>query len=559
MSHTIAIPVRGADAPVSPGSPAVLAQRARQTHRPIALIGFIRQGNLGIGYLAAQLKRYGHQVVLIDVEDRVHDVVDSVVKANPLIVGFSLIFQFYLPQFREIANALRERGLTSHMTMGGHFASLSSEEALRWMPELDSVVRFEGELTLLDLADRLSTGQDWNGMEGISWRDTAGQVHHNPLRHLLHDLDELPWPDRRPPSEHSHHILGMPVYQLLASRGCARTCSFCSIQTFYRAAPGKIVRTRAPQEVVREMHHLHTRQGARIFLFQDDDFPVVGKVWRRWALELVQALHEFELVGKVIWKISCRADAVEPELFATLRDAGLYLVYMGLESGNEEGLKVLNKEVDVAQNLAAVACLRALGIEVAFGFMMFDPASTFETVAANTDFLEQVVATGENAATFCRMVPYDGTPIKDQLKLEGRLKGDICNPDYDFLDPRLDDMFKELQALTWMSGWEQGQQALTPTLNTAWIELAVMKRLFPDAQGMKTYRQALRRATRESNALLIRMVRDVREAHLTGSAHGWSPDDLKQRCERIQARVVALRNTFIATNEPALIGQAQPA
>lgn len=307
------------------------------------------------------------------------------------------------------------------------------------------------------------------------------------------------------------------------------------------------------------MHHLHTQQGARIFLFQDDDFPVVGKVWRRWALELVQALHEFELVGKVIWKISCRADAVEPELFATLRDAGLFLVYMGLESGNEEGLKVLNKEVDVAQNLAAVACLRALGIEVAFGFMMFDPASTFETVAANTDFLEQVVATGENAATFCRMVPYDGTPIKDQLKLEGRLKGDICNPDYDFLDHRLDDMFKELQALTWMSGWEQGQQALTPTLNTAWIELAVMKRLFPDAQDMKTYRQALRRATRESNALLIRLVRDVREAHLTGSAHGWSPDDLKQRCEHIQARVVSLRNTFIATNEPALIGQVQPA
>ena len=71
----------------------------------------------------------------------------------------------------------------------------------------------------------------------------------------------------------------------LASRGCARTCSFCSIHVFYRSAPGKVVRTRKPAEVVREMRYLYDEHDIRIFLFQDDDFPVFGVVWQRWARE----------------------------------------------------------------------------------------------------------------------------------------------------------------------------------------------------------------------------------------------------------------------------------
>ena len=98
------------------------------------------------------------------------------------------------------------------------------------------------------------------------------------------------------------------------------------------------MRTRKPAEVVREMRMLHEERGITIFLFQDDDFPLFGPVWRRWANEFVDELHRNHLPGKVIWKMNCRADVVERELFLKMREAGLYLVYMGLESGSEEGL-----------------------------------------------------------------------------------------------------------------------------------------------------------------------------------------------------------------------------
>lgn len=524
----------------------------RDTSRPVVLVGFIRQGNLGIGYLSAVLRGQGYTVLLVDVEDDPADQVRRIVDARPLLVGFSLIFQFYLPRFQQLMDALRDAGVTAHFTMGGHFASLSPHRALQLLPALDSVVRFEGEGTLLALADRLGAGAAWQSEQGISWRGADGQVVDNPLRHLAHDLDDLPWPDRLPADQHRHRILGLPVFQMLASRGCARTCSFCSIQTFYRAAPGKVVRTRQPAQVVAEMRHLYDHHGARIFLFQDDDFPLVGKVWRRWAQDLVQALHDADLAGRIIWKISCRVDAVEPELLARMRDAGLYLVYMGIESGNEDGLEVLNKEVDVEQNLAAVRTLRELGLEVAFGFMMFDPSTQFDSVRANLDFLQRIVGTHENAAAFCRMVPYDGTPIKDELQRQGRLKGDVCDPDYDFLDPRLDGLFHDLQRLTGLGGWTHGQRALTPVLETAWIELAVVRRLFAAARGQSAYRQALRSVTRQSNDLLLRMVREVSDAHEAGRAHRWTPERLARRTQGLLQRALDLRNAFVARNEELL-------
>lgn len=531
---------------------AVPVPAARDPSRPVVLVGFIRQGNLGIGYLSAVLRRQGYTVLLVDIEDDADAQVRQIADARPLLVGFSLIFQFYLPRFHELMARLRDAGVTAHFTMGGHFASLSPHPALDLLPALDSVVRFEGEGTLLALADRLGTGADWRAEPGISWRDADGRAVDNPLRHLVHDLDDLPWPDRLPLHQHRHRILGLPVFQMLASRGCARTCSFCSIQTFYRAAPGKVVRTRQPAQVVAEMRHLYDHHDARIFLFQDDDFPLVGKVWRRWAHELVQALHDADLAGRIIWKISCRVDAVEPELLARMRDAGLYLVYMGIESGNDEGLEVLNKEVDVEQNLAAVRVLRELGIEVAFGFMMFDPSTQFASVRANLDFLRRIVGTHENAASFCRMVPYDGTPIKDELQRQGRLKGDVCDPDYDFLDPRLDGLFHDLQRLTGLGGWTHGQRALTPALETAWIELAVVRRLYPAARGMAVYRQALRSLTRQSNDLLLDMVGEACDAHEAGQPHRWTPERVAARTQKLLTRVLALRDGFVARNQDLL-------
>ena len=397
--------------------------------KPIVLIGFQKQGNLGIGYLASTLRKNGYEVEVIDYQLDQDLIVGRVKSLDPILVGFSLIFQFYITEFGSLIDRLRNGGVRCHFTMGGHFPSLSYEHALELVPHLDSVVRFEGEITLLELVNTLNDGKDWRDIQGIAYRKDSVAVS-NQLRPLIENLDMLPLPERsfRPMS-----VLGMDIMPLIASRGCSRKCSFCSIHTFYRAVPGKIVRLRQTKTVVDEMRQLYEGRNSKIFLFQDDDFPIVGPAWRRWTLELVDELYRQDLVGKVIWKINCRADVVETELFEILRDAGLYLVYMGLESGSEDGLDVLNKGLSVEQNLNAVRTLKRIGLMFQYGFMMFDPSTTFNSVRENIEFLREITRDGTLAATFCRMLPYDGTAIKDQLSLEGRLKGDVIDPDYDFL------------------------------------------------------------------------------------------------------------------------------
>jgi radical SAM superfamily enzyme YgiQ (UPF0313 family) len=147
----------------------------------------------------------------------------------------------------------------------------------------------------------------------------------------------------------------------------------------------------------------------------------------------------------VIWKISCRAENVEPELFAMLRDAGLYLVYMGIESGTDAGLEVLHKQLDVATNRYAIDVLKELGLLFEYGFMLFDPSLSFESIRANVDFMRTIIGDGSAGATFCRMLAYGGKPIRARLAEEGRLRGDVTRPDYDFLDPRLDDFHRLLE------------------------------------------------------------------------------------------------------------------
>jgi len=508
----------------------------------VALIGYQDQGNLGLGYLAAVLQERGHTVHMIEVRDGPEEIAARLASRQPLVIGFSLIFQVFLPQFQRVARYLRAAGITSHFTIGGHFPSLCHDEVLTHFPEIDSVVRYEGERTLVDIVERLSRGRDWHDTPGIAYlRD--GQIVETEPRPLIEDLDSLPFPYR--PFDPAQ-IGGFPTLPMLASRGCARRCTFCSIHMFYRNAPGKVVRVRKPAKVIEEMLHLYRHHGVRVILFQDDDFPLWGRAGRRWADELVGRMHDAGLVDRVLWKISCRAEYVERDLFAMLRDAGMFLVYMGIESGTEQGLEVLNKEMTVEQNIQAIDTLKELGIQVSYGFMLFDPTSTFESIRENIGFLRRMVGDGHAGAVFSRMLPYGGTPIRDSLKKEGRLRGDLTHPDYDFLDVRLNEYHRLL--LPTVRPWIY-KKGLSYELDYAWDELETIRRLVRGVDGMEEYRDALRSLTAESNERLFRHLEESVDAFAKGDRSKLDhPEDIFAYCEEGSRRLIGLRSRFLTKN-----------
>lgn len=518
--------------------------------RGAVLVGFQDQSNLGLGYLAATLRQRGFATKLLDFRQGPERILDVVRSTNPLLVGFSLIFQYYLPQFADSVAYLRDSGVACHFSVGGHYPSLRAAEVLERVPALDSVVRCEGELTLVELLECLAAQRDWRQVNGLAYR-AGQQCLVTPPRALIPDLDALPYPVL---PEVDQAILGKRASPVLASRGCSRNCSFCSIRQFYALAEGKKVRVRNPAKVAEEMRVLHEERGVCVFLFQDDDFPVWGGFGRRWVEQFLQALQTQGLVGRTAWKISCRADEIEPELFARMRAAGLYTVYLGLESGDATGLRTLNKGLTVEDNLRAVALLKDLNLFVCYGFMLFDPSSSFESVRANVSFLRQIAGDGSTAALFGRMLPYAGTPIEARLAREGRLRGNLVDPDYAFLDPRMDEFFAAVNAVT--TDWIHGAEAFAPQLNWAWQEYWILQRLFPPLTGLDSYARFLRSLTRRSNTYLLRLVENASHSFENGDGKLPTIAEVEATRQRLAGQLLAKRNAFILRNQAAMLAAA---
>ena len=225
---------------------------------------------------------------------------------------------------------------------------------------------------------------------------------------------------------------------MLGGRGCPWKCSFCSIITFYDGNGTRGRRRRDPLKVVDELEYLHRERGVRIVLWQDDDFLAPGRAGLQWTHAVAREAVARGLHHGLRWKVSCRSDEVTREVLDPLVDAGLTHVYLGVEAGDPQDLKEMNKLLRPEVHLQAGGVLRDLGLSFDFGFMLLQPWSTLKSVRNNVRFLREFAECGATVVGFCRMLPYVGTAVADRLQAEGRLKHRDLNADYDFLDPRLD-------------------------------------------------------------------------------------------------------------------------
>jgi radical SAM superfamily enzyme YgiQ (UPF0313 family) len=396
----------------------------------VAFVAFDEFCNLGISYIRAVLEKAGFKTVFIDLELEKEEIVSLLKYVKPLMVGFSVILQYHIKKFSELARFLRDKGIECHFTAGGHYASLKPEELFKMIPELDSIVRFEGEYITLDLVDRLAARKNWKEIKGIAYIEDNKTILTS-LRDQVKKLDEFPFPVR---PALKYYTFDLKYSSLIASRGCSHNCAFCNIQKFFRHPGWKVKRVRRPDMVVSEMKYLNNRLNCSVFLFEDDDFPVNYKPEPDWINEFCIELRKKKLDGMIMWKINCRPDEIEEKKFELMRKNGLFLVYLGIEYGNNKGLKYMNKHLSVSQILNGISILKNLRIGFDFGFILFHPDSTFISVDENINFLKSICGDGYAVANFVRMEPFYETKIEYKLIVEGRLKGDPESRTYDFIE-----------------------------------------------------------------------------------------------------------------------------
>ncbi|TAL59560.1 MAG: B12-binding domain-containing radical SAM protein [Bacteroidetes bacterium] len=495
---------------------------------PVVFVVKKEYDNLGIGYMSSVLHEAGFKTKIIDATDRNEKILKKLKKIKPLLVGFSVIYQYHIDQFTEMIGFLREGGISCHFTAGGHYASLKYEELLKLIPWLDSVVRFEGEYTIRELAECIYSGKDWRQIESISYTNEE-EIIANPLRPLEQNLDRLPYPVRSPLSDYA---FSKKFSTLLAGRGCVYNCSFCNLREFYLPFPGQIKRTREPEMVVREMDYLFKKKGCSIFLFQDDDFPVKGDRGSYWIERFCNELKRRRLSDKIIWKINCRPDEVEEKSFAMMKSNGLFLAFIGIEDGTNAGLKRINKHLTVARSLAGINTLKKLEIGFDFGFMLFQPATTFRSLNENLDFLKVICGDGYSPVTLLKMMPYYKTRIEKELMAEGRIKGEPGYRDYDFLEAPMNDYFEFITGC--FSKWTRDPGGVVNISKWARNYISVCSRYYDFTPSLSLISMDIKNLISESNLFLIEIMKELSTLFESGKFGNGNYQELKRYRKNIK-------------------------
>jgi anaerobic magnesium-protoporphyrin IX monomethyl ester cyclase len=299
--------------------------------------------NLGILYLSSYLKKEGHEVVVIDNAD------GCVPEAD--LYGISAV----TPQYH-LAIAWKEKirsmyGYEVPVIIGGPHASVSPKECIR---DFDRVTVGDGELSVVPPLK-------------------LGIIDYQPLRFTL---DMLPFPDRDAIDIHSYkyHIDGKQCTTMITSRGCPYDCAFCT-------KINKKVKFRSANNVLEEVAMLRKKYGFEAIMFFDDIFILNRKRLRKIA----KGMKNYNM----LWRCFVRADLLDEEVCELLSKNGCVEVGMGVESGSQKLLDLINKRENIEQIELGISLLYQFGIRVKVFLIIGLPGESEDTINETYEFLKR--------------------------------------------------------------------------------------------------------------------------------------------------------------------------
>jgi anaerobic magnesium-protoporphyrin IX monomethyl ester cyclase len=358
---------------------------------------------LGVGYVAASLKKHGVLVELVDCTFLSHDeAVEKVKRSNPQIIGIYSMFSMKKSSL-ELARLLKDD--CDLLVAGGPLPTLDPADFLE---VFDVAVIGEGEQTLVDLVDCLDKGLEFSRVKGIAYKD-RGEVRFASPRGFVEDLDCLPFPSRNLFDNEAYKRyyakrFGYTTTPLITSRGCPFSCDFCSRPVF-----GASFRLRSAGNIVDEVVSVAELGYDRVW-FADDCFTLDRE-------HLVNVCDEMIRRGADVgWECLSRVDTMDKEVAAKMRQAGCVRVFFGIESGNDCVLALMKKQVTVEQARRAVYVAKAAGLQVGAFFIVGYPGESDKTVLDTVRFASGLPL---DYLSFTLAYPIPGTALFERVKGNG--------------------------------------------------------------------------------------------------------------------------------------------
>jgi anaerobic magnesium-protoporphyrin IX monomethyl ester cyclase len=336
---------------------------------------------LGISYIAASLIGAGHEVQLLDctfIEKQ--QALQKALSARAEVVGIYCMVTM-LEDCLWLARQLRNSARL--LIVGGPLPTCDPQA---FLDDFDVIVRGEGERTVVELLQAYSTGGDISSIPGLALRNKNRidgkdnlETVFTPDRPFIDAVDNLPFPARHLLPNDNYIQFGKKKYgysitTIMSTRGCPYDCEFCSNVIY-----GGTYRERSAQNVVDEVQQALELGYDRIS-FADDVFTLRKKRVLEICAEIKwRGLHFY-------WECLARVDSIDDASYQEMYHAGCRRVYFGIESGDDQTLKLMNKKITIEEARHAVLAAHQAGMEVGAFFILFYPGESNESVLKTLQF-----------------------------------------------------------------------------------------------------------------------------------------------------------------------------
>ena len=374
----------------------------------------------GISYISSVLKADDHQTQLVVLGSNNHWR-DNIKILNTCMGEFSahlVCVTAVASQYsfvKKVASFLKSKWPEKYLVIGGVHATLNPSEVIS--DSFDAVCIGEGEYPILELCRQIEANAIPNRIPNLWIKSPDGRIERNSPRPFLQDIDSLPFPDRTMWTPWMKEQRGAELAVLLG-RGCPYGCTYCCNHALKIVAPGKYVRFRSPENIIKEVSFLHTEYPSQSrFSFEVESIALN----KAWLIELCKQLESFNRTIDNFISYSCNfrisQQSIDENIFIALKKANFVNINIGLESGSERiRRKILNRNYSNSDFLDVTAMARKVGLKVFVFNIIGLPGETYddymETVSLNRQCQPDMHYTGI-------FFPYPGTELYNMCVQEG--------------------------------------------------------------------------------------------------------------------------------------------
>jgi len=368
---------------------------------------------LGIFYLASYLRENGFKVKIADAEAEKltkENIINEIKDFSPDFVGISSTTVAF-HRTLEIAKFIKRKVKKIKIIVGGPHVTSNTDHAMSYNV-FDYGVLKEGEITILELLNALYENKPINNIKGIAYKKN-NKIIITPPREYINNLDILPFPaynlikNIKLYSPSPANYKSLPVINLITSRGCPYSCTFCDKNVF-----GQIYRERSAKNISMEIKYLWKNYNVKEIAFVDDIFLMN----RKRIYDLFDILDKEKI--EFNWSCKARVNNVDFEFLKFIKQKGCWRISFGIESGDKNILKGIKKHISLNQVEKVVNWCKKLKIKTTGFFIIGHPCETLETINKTINFSCKLRL---HNAIFTINTPLPGSPQYNEIEKYGKI------------------------------------------------------------------------------------------------------------------------------------------